>query len=106
MFNELHWQKVNLWKLFADCRVLAQVSCEIVQPKLTRPNEGVLYINVELSPMAGPQFEANRQTDLSVYLNRLLEKCYKDSKCIDLETLCIVAEEKVCSYFNLGANNR
>lgn len=45
--------------------------------------------------MAAPQFEANRQTDLTVYLNRLLEKCYKDSKCIDLESLCIVVEDKV-----------
>lgn len=45
--------------------------------------------------MAAQHFEANRQTDLSVYLNRLLEKCYKDSKCIDLESLCIVVEEKV-----------
>ncbi|XP_063530630.1 exosome complex component RRP45 [Cydia strobilella] len=80
-----------------ETKVLAQVSCEVVQPKATRPNEGILYINVELGPMAAPQFEANRQTDLSVYLNRLLEKCYKDSKCIDLETLCIVAEEKVWS---------
>lgn len=48
--------------------------------------------------MAAPQFEANRQTDLTVYLNRLLEKCYKDSKCIDLESLCIVVEEKVPNY--------
>lgn len=67
----------------------------MVQPKQIRPNEGILYINVEVGPMAAPQFEANRQTDLSVYLNRLLEKCYKDSKCIDLESLCIVVEEKV-----------
>lgn len=75
--------------------MLAQVSCEVTQPKQIRPNEGILYINVEISPMAAPQFEANRQTDLTVYLNRLLEKCYKDSKCIDLESLCIVVEEKV-----------
>ncbi|CAH2234554.1 jg9174 [Pararge aegeria aegeria] len=80
-----------------ETKVLAQVSCEVVQPKQIRPNEGILYINVEISPMAAPQFEANRQTDLTVYLNRLLEKCYKDSKCIDLESLCIVVEEKVWS---------
>ncbi|CAG9091571.1 unnamed protein product [Plutella xylostella] len=80
-----------------ETRVLAQVSCEVVQPKQIRPNEGILYVNVELGPMAAPQFEANRQSDLSVYLNRLLEKCYKDSKCIDLESLCIVVEEKVWS---------
>ncbi|XP_049865623.1 exosome complex component RRP45 [Pectinophora gossypiella] len=80
-----------------ETKILAQVSCEVVQPKQIRPNEGILYINVEIGPMAGYQFEPNRQTDLSVYLNRLLEKCYKDSKCIDLESLCIVVEEKVWS---------
>lgn len=79
------------------CRVLAQVTCEVTQPKQIRPNEGILYINVDVGPMASPHFEANRSTDLSVYLNRLLEKCYKDSKCIDLESLCIVVEEKVKS---------
>lgn len=82
-----------------DCsRVLANVSCEVVQPKQIRPNEGTIYINLEISPMAAPQFEANRQTEFSVYLNRLLEKCYKDSKCVDLESLCIVVEEKVIFY--------
>lgn len=80
-----------------ETKVLSRVSCEVVQPKQIRPNEGILYINVEITPMAAPQFEANRQTDFSVYLVRLLEKCYKDSKCIDLESLCIVVEEKVWS---------
>ncbi|XP_045520693.1 exosome complex component RRP45 [Pieris brassicae] len=80
-----------------ETKVLAQVSCEVVQPKQIRPNEGIIFINVDISPMAAPQFEANRQTDHTVNLNRLLEKCYKDSKCIDLESLCIVVEEKVWS---------
>ncbi|XP_075972208.1 exosome complex component Rrp45 [Anticarsia gemmatalis] len=80
-----------------ETKVLAQVSCEVVQPKQIRPHEGILYVNAEISSMAGPQFEANRQADLAVYLNRLLEKCYKDSKCIDLESLCITVEEKVWS---------
>lgn len=81
-------------------RVLAQVSCEVQQPKATRPNEGLLFVNVELSPMGAPHFEVGRQSELAVQLNRLLEKCIKDSSCVDLESLCIVAEEKVCvSYF-------
>lgn len=71
------------------------MSCNIVIPKATRPNEGLLFINTELSPMASPQFEAGRQTDTSVLVNRFLDKCFKESKCIDLESLCIVAEEKV-----------
>ncbi|CAG9792154.1 unnamed protein product [Diatraea saccharalis] len=103
-YNESRRLDVTFGSEYGSCivrlgetKVLAQVSCEVTQPKQIRPNEGILYINVEISPMAAPQFEANRQTDLTVYLNRLLEKCYKDSKCIDLESLCIVVEEKVWS---------
>jgi exosome complex component RRP45 len=87
--------------------VLAQVSCEVQQPKATRPNEGLLFLNIELSPMGSPDFEVGRQSELAVQLNRLLEKCIKDSQCVDLESLCIVAEEKVCtgiSYFRSDRN--
>ncbi|PSN53584.1 Exosome complex component RRP45 [Blattella germanica] len=78
-----------------ETKVLAQVSCEVQVPKATRPNEGLLFLNVELSPMAAPHFEAGRQSELGVQLNRLIEKCIKDSRCVDLESLCIIAEEKV-----------
>lgn len=91
----------GFYSFFLPCRVLAQVSCEVVQPKQIRPNEGLLYINVEMNPMAAPHIEANRQTDLGVHLNRILEKTYKDSKCIDLESLCIVVEEKVRFYTDM-----
>lgn len=68
-------------------RVFAQVSCEIYQPNNSRPNEGVLQISAEL---AGD----NKHNDLTK-INQVLERFYKDSKCIDLEALCIIAEEKV-----------
>ncbi|NXP12796.1 EXOS9 protein, partial [Thinocorus orbignyianus] len=76
-------------------RVLAQVSCELVPPKPNRPTEGILFFNLELSPMAAPGFEPGRQSDLLVRLNRLIERCLRNSKCIDTESLCIVAGEKV-----------
>lgn len=41
-------------------RVMAQVSCELVAPKESRPNEGILFFNIELSPLASPAFEAGR----------------------------------------------
>ncbi|XP_015371670.1 PREDICTED: exosome complex component RRP45-like isoform X2 [Diuraphis noxia] len=68
-------------------RVFAQVSCEIYQPNNSRPNEGVLQISAEL---AGD----DKLNDLTK-INQVLERFYKDSKCIDLESLCIIAEEKV-----------
>ncbi|XP_061685425.1 exosome complex component RRP45 [Syngnathoides biaculeatus] len=76
-------------------RVMAQVSCELVAPKENRPNEGMMFFNIELSPMASPAFEQGRQSELSVKLNRQLERCLRNSKCIDTESLCVVSGEKV-----------
>ncbi|XP_069487265.1 exosome complex component RRP45 isoform X2 [Ambystoma mexicanum] len=67
----------------------------MVAPKMNRPTEGILYFNLELSSMASPGFEAGRQSDLLVKLNRLLERCLRNSKCIDTESLCVAAGEKV-----------
>lgn len=78
-----------------ETRILAQVTCDVVEPKSTRPNEGLLFINVELGPMAATHFEAGRPSELSVQVNRILERAFKDSRCVDLESLCIVADEKV-----------
>ncbi|XP_054634251.1 exosome complex component RRP45 isoform X1 [Dunckerocampus dactyliophorus] len=76
-------------------RVMAQVSCELVAPKENRPNEGIMFFNIELSPMASPAFEQGRQSELLVKLNRQLERCLRNSKCIDIESLCVVSGEKV-----------
>ncbi|NP_001006077.1 exosome complex component RRP45 [Danio rerio] len=76
-------------------RVLSQVSCELVPPKDSRPTEGIVFFNLELSPMASPAFEPNRQSELLVTLNRQLERCLRNSKCIDTESLCVVSGEKV-----------
>ncbi|XP_031140434.1 exosome complex component RRP45 [Sander lucioperca] len=76
-------------------RVMAQVSGELVTPKENRPNEGIMFFNIELSPMASPAFEAGRQSELSVKLNRQLERCLRNSKCLDTESLCVVSGEKV-----------
>ncbi|TNN38078.1 Exosome complex component RRP45 [Liparis tanakae] len=76
-------------------RVMAQVSCELVAPKESRPNEGIMFFNIELSPMASPAFEQGRQSELSVKLNRQLERCLRNSKCIDTESLCVVSGEQV-----------
>ncbi|XP_072112202.1 exosome complex component RRP45 [Mobula birostris] len=76
-------------------RLLAQVSCELVTPKPSRPTEGIIFFNLELSPMASPAFETGRQSELLVKLNRLLERCLRNSKCIDTESLCVVAGAKV-----------
>lgn len=74
---------------------MAQVSCEIQAPKDSRPTEGILFVNVELSSMAAPYFESGRQSEMSAVVNRLLERCLKESGCVDLESLCIQSGMKV-----------
>ncbi|KAF4071558.1 hypothetical protein AMELA_G00274720 [Ameiurus melas] len=76
-------------------RVLAQVSCELVPPKDARPTEGLVFFNLELSPMASPSFQSNRHSELLVTLNRQLERCLRNSRCIDMESLCVISGEKV-----------
>lgn len=79
-----------------ETKVFAQVSCEISQPKATRPNEGTLFINVEIGPIAAPHFEVGFPlSDTCIQINRILERTLRESHCIDLESLCIIAEEKV-----------
>lgn len=71
-----------------ETKVLAQVSCEITQPRATRPAEGTLFINVNCG-------QEKRSSENLVLLTRNLERALKESRCVDLESLCIKAEEKV-----------
>lgn len=38
-----------------------------------------------------------RMSDLGVEINRLLERCLRESRCLDTESLCIISGEKVSS---------
>lgn len=76
-------------------RVLCCVSCSVVEPSANRPTEGQLHFNVELSPMASLQFEPGRPSNMATEIEQILERCYKQSRAVDRESLCIVAGEKV-----------
>ncbi|GBM37498.1 Exosome complex component RRP45 [Araneus ventricosus] len=75
--------------------VLSQVSAKVTKPKGSSPVEGVLEVNFEVSPMSAPDANLSRSSDEFVELHRSLERCIRDSKCLDLESLCIVAGIKV-----------
>ena len=45
--------------------------------------------------MAAPHFEQGRQSEMSTELTRILERCIKESRCVDTESLCIMAGVKV-----------
>lgn len=74
---------------------MAKVSAEIVRPKPGFSSEGLLDFHIDFSPMASPDFTT--KTSSEIYISRLLEKALKKSKAVDVEGLCIIAEEKVWS---------
>lgn len=87
------WGSVHV--ALGETRCLTKVSCEVTVPKTSRPNEGQMFINVEFGPMAAPHYEAGKPPEIGVLTSRILERAFSDSRCVDLESLCIVSEEKV-----------
>lgn len=78
-----------------NSKVLTSISCEIIEPTINRAYEGKIKINLDLSPMASPFYEQAKLNDECVEISRMLERSFLNSKCIDLESLCIIAGEKV-----------
>nr|ACO12121.1 Exosome complex exonuclease RRP45 [Lepeophtheirus salmonis] len=72
-----------------ETRVLASTSCSVGEPQSSRPNEGVLKIRME------PLAKRSMTTEALVELNRVIERVLKQSKCLDMESLCISSGEKV-----------
>ncbi|CAA7400323.1 unnamed protein product [Spirodela intermedia] len=71
--------------------VMAYVTSQLVQPYRDRPNEGTLSIFTELSPMADPSFEVGRPGELAIELGRVIDRGLRESRAVDMESLCVVA---------------
>lgn len=78
-----------------ETKLATRVSCEVVKPYEDRPFEGVFTITTEISPMASPMFENGKNSDDEVLISRFIEKAVSRSNALDLESLCIIAGEKV-----------
>uniref|UniRef100_A0A0V0GAR4 Exosome complex component RRP45 n=1 Tax=Triatoma dimidiata TaxID=72491 RepID=A0A0V0GAR4_TRIDM len=78
-----------------ETKAVAQVTCELNEPRAIRPNEGLLFINVDINEMVCSEFDTGHQSHLAVHVNRIIEKCIRESGCVDVEALCIISEEQV-----------
>lgn len=86
----------NVLVTIGETRVQACVGCEVVVPRPQRPTDGLLYFNVLPSPMAAPDYDIGR-SPLTMRVERLLDRCFKESRSLDTESLCIIAGQKVWS---------
>lgn len=78
-----------------DTEVIAGVKLNTGTPFADTPNEGVLMVGAEFSPIASPEFEAGPPSENAVELARIVDRGLRESHCIDLEKLAITPGEKV-----------
>ena len=58
-----------------------------------------LRFNVEYSPMASSEFEGGRHPEAAMEMIRLLEQVLRNSRAVDREALCVLAGQKVSSWY-------
>lgn len=79
-------------------RVLCSVLAQAVTPYIDRPTEGLVNIEVDISPMAAAHFKSRGSPDpMATEIKSVLEKLLKDGSALDVEALCIAAGKKVWS---------
>lgn len=72
-------------------KVIVRVSAEVTKPYEDRPYEGIFLMTTDVSSMASPIFENNRQSDEETLISRVIEKAIRRSNALDVESLCIAA---------------
>jgi exosome complex component RRP42 len=84
---------------FGETHIIVGVKIELGKPFPDTPNEGMLSVNAELSPMASPEFEGGPPGENAIEIARVVDRGIRESKCIELEKLCITPKEKVWCVF-------
>ncbi len=82
-----------------DTVLIAGVKMDVGEPFPDSPNEGVLMVGAEFSPIASPDFESGPPQEDSIELARVVDRGIRESKAIDFEALCITPKEKVWMVF-------
>jgi exosome complex component RRP42 len=79
--------------------VIAGVKMDVGTPFADRPDEGVLMVGAEFSPIASPDFEKGPPAEGAIELARVVDRGIRESKAIELKKLCIKEKEKCWMVF-------
>ncbi len=80
-------------------QVIVGVKMGTGTPFADTPNEGVLMVNAEFSPIASPNFETGPPSEDAIELARIVDRGIRESKCIEMDKLVITPGEKVWIVF-------
>lgn len=78
-----------------ETEVIVGVKMNIGTPYPDRPNEGVMIVGAEFSPIASPKFETGPPNENCIELARVVDRGIRESGAIDTKKLCIKEGEKV-----------
>lgn len=78
-----------------ETEVIVGVKMNIGTPYSDRPNEGVMIVGAEFSPIASPKFETGPPNENCIELARVVDRGIRESGAIDTKKLCIKEGEKV-----------
>lgn len=79
--------------------VLVGVKMDVGEPYPDSPNKGNLMVTAELLPLSSERFENGPPKFPAIEIGRILDRCVRESKFIDVEKLCIKEGEKVWTVF-------
>ncbi len=82
-----------------NTKVLAGIKAEIGPPFSDTPNNAVVTVNIEFIPLASPLFESGPPGEAAIEIARVIDRGIRETKAIDLKSLCIIPGDKVWVIF-------
>ena len=78
-----------------DTQVLVGVKLQTGTPFPDSQDEGVIITNLELNPIASPEFEPGPPREEAIEMARVVDRGIRESGAIDINKLCITVGESV-----------
>ena len=75
--------------------VIVGIKMDVTTPYPDSPEKGNLMVTAELLPLSSPRISLGKPGFDSIEVGRLVDRCIRESKMIELEKLCIKEGEKV-----------
>ncbi|KAK3099647.1 hypothetical protein FSP39_007478 [Pinctada imbricata] len=69
--------------------IICGIKAELASPASEEPCKGFIIPNLELSPMCSSRFRSGPPGEQAQVASQFLADVIKNSKCVDLETLCV-----------------
>jgi len=79
--------------------VVAGIKMETGTPFPDTPDSGVMTTNVEMIPMASPEFESGPPRPEAIEISRVVDRGIRESQTVDMSKLCITEGEEVWIMF-------